>query len=570
MASSKSGYPGRTLSVLVVAVIGLLAWTWWPGYSHAPKLGLDLRGGTQEILTPSLAHGQGGTISQDALNQTVGIIQQRVNGLGVSEATVSLQGNGNNAAIVVSVPGVNQQQIANTLKETALLDFRPVSQEAVSSPTTPTPSASASASSKASTVAKPGASGSSSATPSASASPTASPSASTSATPAPSGSGSAAAGPTAPITSANNDAALQAAYAAIDCSNPANRPGGVPDDPTKWAVTCSQDGGLKYLLEPAFIKGTNVSNAQASLPQSGGASWIVNLTFDGAGSKALATVSTSLVSKPSPQNQFAIVLDGLVVESPYFQQAILGGQAEISGNFTVEQAKSLANVLKYGALPLTLNIGEVTSVSPTIGSDQLTAGLLAGGIGLALVLLYLLLYYRALGLVSIASLLFAALISYGLFVVLGRTIGFTFTLAGVAGAIVAIGITADSFVVYFERIRDEIRDGKSLRAGVDSAWIRARRTILAADFVSILAAVVLYYLSVGSVRGFAFTLGLTTLVDIGVAFLFTRPLVVYVARSKWFSGGSGMTGLSPARLGVASLGAPPRKTRPGSTSTKGA
>jgi preprotein translocase subunit SecD len=208
-----------------------------------------------------------------------------------------------------------------------------------------------------------------------------------------------------------------------------------------------------------------------------------------------------------------------------------------------------------------LNIGEVTTVSPTIGSDQLSAGLLAGAIGLILVVLYLLFYYRALGIVAIASLIIAAIISYGTFVVLGRTIGFTFTLAGVAGAIVAIGITADSFVVYFERIRDEIRDGKSLRAGVDSAWLRARRTILAADFVSILAAVVLYYLSVGSVRGFAFTLGLTTLVDILVAFTFTRPLVVLVARNNWFASGAAMTGLAPTRLGVTTLAAPPRRPR---------
>jgi preprotein translocase subunit SecD len=365
-----------------------------------------------------------------------------------------------------------------------------------------------------------------------------------------------------PIMSDTNDATLQAAFASLDCTNAANRPGGVPDNPTKWAVTCSTDGRLKYLLEPAFIKGTNVTNAQAALPQSGGGgTWIVNLTFDDAGAKALATVSTSLVSKQSPQNQFAIVLDGLVVESPFFQSAILGGQAEISGTFSVDQAKSLANVLKYGALPLTLNIGEVTTVSPTIGSDQLSAGLLAGAIGLILVVLYLLFYYRALGIVAIASLIIAAIISYGTFVVLGRTIGFTFTLAGVAGAIVAIGITADSFVVYFERIRDEIRDGKSLRAGVDSAWLRARRTILAADFVSILAAVVLYYLSVGSVRGFAFTLGLTTLVDILVAFTFTRPLVVLVARNNWFASGAAMTGLAPTRLGVTTLAAPPRRPR---------
>lgn len=540
--------PGRTLVILAVILAGLLAWLFWPGYSHSPKLGLDLRGGTQVILTPSLASGQGGTITQDALNQTVSIIQQRVNGLGVSEATVQLQGNGNNAAIVVSVPGLDQSSIANTLKETALLDFRPVIQEAASAtPPSPTPTTSASKSASPAASRTPAAS----ASPSATASPSSSPTPAASASPT-----SSSVSPKVPVMSSANDATLQAAYANVNCADPANRPGGIPDDPTKWVVTCSTDGLYKYLLEPAFIKGTNVTNAQAVLPQSGAGAWVVNLTFDGEGSKALATVSANLVNKPSPTNQFAIVLDGTVFSSPYFSSAILGGQAEISGNFTIDQAKSMANVLKYGALPLTLNIGEVTSVSPTIGSDQLNAGLIAGAIGLVLVVLYLMFYYRALGLVSIASLLVAAAVSYALFVGLGRTIGFTFTLAGVAGAIVAIGITADSFVVYFERIRDEIRDGKSLRTAVDTAWIRARRTILAADFVSFLAAAFLYYLSIGSVRGFAFTLGLTTLVDIGVAFLFTRPLVVYVARSSWFSSGADFTGLSPSRLGVTSLTAP--------------
>jgi preprotein translocase subunit SecD len=238
------------------------------------------------------------------------------------------------------------------------------------------------------------------------------------------------------------------------------------------------------------------------------------------------------------------------VSAPAVNEAILGGSATISGSFTVEEAKALAQVLKYGALPLTLQVDEVSQISPTLGNDQLRAGVLAGAFGLLLVVIYLMVYYRALGIVAVASLFFAAIALYLTVVVLGNEINFTMTLAGIAGAIVAIGITADSFVIYFERIRDELREGKRLRTAVDAGWERARRTILAADFVSLLAATVLYFLSVGSVRGFAFTLGLTTVIDILVAFYFTRPLMVTFAKNKWMNEGSALTGVSPKRLGA--------------------
>ncbi|MSW42280.1 MAG: protein translocase subunit SecD, partial [Actinobacteria bacterium] len=331
--------------------------------------------------------------------------------------------------------------------------------------------------------------------------------------------------------------------------DPANIKGGVPDDPAKWLVTCSRDGRAKYLLQPAFIRGTNVTDATATLPTSG-TTYVVNLTFDTEGAKKLADVSQQIYQLQPPQNQFAIVLDGLVFSSPYFREPILGGTAQIEGSFTAQEAKDLANVLKYGALPLTLEVAEVTSISPTLGDDQLRAGIIAGLLGLLLVVIYLLIYYRALGIVAVVSLVIAGIITYLAFVVLGRTIGFTLTLASIAGAIVAIGITADSFIVYFERIRDEIREGRTLKVACEAGWVRARRTILAADFVSLLAAVVLYLLSVGGVRGFAFTLGLTTLIDIAVAFLFTRPLVNLVARNSWFARGGKLTGLDAARLGV--------------------
>ena len=564
--------PWRSLLALAVATLALIGWAFWPGTQHTPQLGLDLRGGTQVTLQPRTDNGVIPTDQQ--VQQAVEIIRQRVNGLGVAEAEVTTQGSGSNASIVVSIPGVNNQEIADTLKQTALLDFRAVIAVDAGTPqptptTEPSPSASptATASPRASASTKPSASAtgngaaltgglkaaSGSPSPTASASPSASPKPTT--TPA-------ADALTPPIQSDKNDAALQAKFVALDCSNADTRKGAVPQDPAKWLVTCSTDGQAKYLLEPAFIRGTNIADASAGIPQ-GGTTWVVNLSFDADGAKALADASTKLYTQSSPQNQFAIVLDGLVFSSPYFREPILGGQAQIEGSFDAESARELANVLKYGALPLSLEVATVTSVSPTLGQDQLNAGVIAGLLGLLLVVIYLLAYYRVLGLVAVFSLVVAAIITYMLFVILGRTIGFTLTLAGVAGAIVAIGITADSFVVYFERIRDEIREGKTLRAACDTGWFRARRTILAADFVSFLAAVVLYLISVGGVRGFAFTLGLTTLIDVAVAFLFTRPLVSLFARNRWFAAGSSMTGLSPHRLGVENIpvaGGPKRRT----------
>lgn len=479
----------------MIFVAALAVWTWFPGADHAPRLGLDLRGGTQVTLTPQAVSG---TITDAQLQQAVDIIRQRVNGLGVAEAEVSIQGTGANAAIVVSVPGVSEQGIADVLKQTAALDFRPVNRQDFAGAATDTATAAA----------------------------------------ADSG-----------WQQGDSAEALATAYAGLDCTKPENIQGGFVADPSKWLVTCSRDGSAKYLLEPAFIEGTNVKDATAGIPQNG-ASWLVDLEFDSAGSKKLSDASTQLYVKATPQNQFAIVLDGVVFSSPYFKEPILGGRAQIEGSFSQKTATDLANVLKYGALPVTLNIAEVTTLSPTLGQDQLDAGLLAGLIGLVLVVVYLLLYYRGLGLVAVLSLVAAAFVVFMSFVVLGRQIGVTLTLAGVTGAIVAIGITADSFIIYFERIRDEIREGKSLRAAVDVGWTRARRTILAADFVTGLAAAVLYFLSVGAVRGFAFTLGLTTIIDIAVAFMFTRPLVGFMSQTNWFLSGAKLTGVNPESLGV--------------------
>ena len=519
MARNSASQAWRPLAFLLALILGLGVWAYL-GPIHSPKLGLDLRGGTQVTLTPKISEG---TITDDQLKQAVDIIRQRVNGLGVAEAEVATQGQGANASIQVSVPGVSEQGIADVLKQTAKLAFRPVEQVAAGAPAAaPTPSPSASGS----------------ATPSASASPTPS--------------SSPAEVIYAPFESTANDAQLQSAFANIDCTNPAVRQGGVPDDPTKWIVTCSKDGAAKYLLQPAFIEGTSIDNAAAGVPQ-GGTTWLVTLDFDADGTKKLADASLLLYKLASPKNQFAIVLDGLVSSSPYFSEPILGGQAQITGTFTQQEATDLANILKYGALPLTLEIAEVTSLSPTLGLDQLNAGLLAGALGLLLVVVYLLAYYRVLGVVAVFSLVVAAIITYLAFIVLGGQLGFTLTLAGVAGAIVAVGITADSFVVYFERIRDEIREGRSLRSAVETGWTRARRTILVADFVSIIAAALLYFFAVGGVRGFAFTLGLSTLIDLLVVFCFTKPMMVLIGRSKFFNSGRAITGVSRRSMGLSDL-----------------
>ena len=385
-------------------------------------------------------------------------------------------------------------------------------------------------------------------------------SAATTPTPTPTGSASAPA-PTAPVPTAPSadgiTPALQQQFLALDCGDvekvrsELRTPGA--DDPKKPLVTCSEDGVEKYILAPAEVLGTDVKTASANLQTNnqglatGG--WVVELTFTGSGKKKFADVTRRLFSETGDKNRFAIVLDGLAVSAPTTNGVITNGNAEISGNFSQAEATDLANVLKFGALPLTFDPGEVQEVSATLGGDQLTAGLVAGVIGLLLVVLYSLLYYRGLGLVTVASLLVSSIITYGMVVLLGWQIGFRLSLAGIAGLIVAIGITADSFVVYFERIRDEVRDGKSLRVAVETGWARARRTILAADFVSFLAAMVLYVLSVGSVRGFAFTLGLTTLIDIVVVFMFTKPVVTILARTKFFGQGHRWSGLDPARLG---------------------
>ncbi|NBO46754.1 MAG: protein translocase subunit SecD [Actinobacteria bacterium] len=508
MASVTTAYrAGRVLAYFSLLTVLMGVWTFWPGGSSTPRLGLDLRGGTQVILTPKQVEGQ--KVTDSAMKQAVSIIRQRVNAFGVSEAEVSVQGQGANSTIIVSIPGKTNSDVIDSLKSTAKLDFRPVLDAASGIRATVKP-----------------------------------------------GTGTASPAPTTPavlppVQSATDDAAFRAQYANIDCTAKGALVGGVPVDPTKYVATCDREGAQKFVLAPARVLGTQISKAAPELPTQGVGSWQVALTLNGKGATDFATVTSEITKNAAPKNQLGIVLDGMVFSAPSVNEAILGGRAVISGNFTQKTATDLANVLKYGALPISLDVASSSQLSPSLGNDQLKGGVLAGLIGLIIVALYLLIYYRALGLIALASLGLAGGITYFAVVLLGNQLGLALTLAGVAGLIVAIGVTADSFIVYFERLRDEVREGRSIKSAATSGWNRARRTILAADGVSLLAAVVLYFLSVGGVRGFAFTLGLTTVIDIFVAFFFTRPLVEFAVRSNWFARGSKMTGLNPERLGVA-------------------
>ncbi|MCF8552001.1 MAG: protein translocase subunit SecD [Candidatus Planktophila sp.] len=488
----KDARPGRTLAILALVLIAMTSLVFIQGATSI-RLGLDLRGGTSVTLQPRIAPGDEGKITSESIDQAVSIIRQRVNSLGVAESEVSAQGSGTNRQIVISVPGDTGRRVVELVGQTAELRFRQVLASTSGIPTT----------------------------------------ADAAATPA-----------------FGVSAEINAQFAALDCTKAENLQGTGTDLPTDVIVVCDRAGGTKYILAPAEVLGRQISKASAGLDTQAGSAWYVSLTFNNEGTSAFGALTARVTGLPEPTNQVAIVLDGLVVSSPRITEAIPSGNAQITGSFTQLEAQDLANVLKYGALPLAFDRGEVQQVSPTLGADQLSAGLLAGALGLGLVMLYSLFYYRGLGIVTVGSLTVAGGMIYLLFLLFGEWIGFTLTLAGIAGAIVAIGVTADSFIIYFERIRDEMREGRSLRTAVETGWLRARRTILVADFVSLIAAALLYFFAVGGVRGFAFTLGLTTLVDLVVVFVFTKPLVSLLSRVKFFNSGHPMSGFSSKSLGT--------------------
>ncbi|MYS17563.1 protein translocase subunit SecD [Streptomyces sp. SID4982] len=538
-----------------------------------PRLGIDLAGGTS--ITLKAKADQGSAINKANMDTAVDIMNRRVNGLGVSEAEVQTQGDDH---IIVNIPkGTNSKEAQQQVGTTAKLYFRPVLASEPSGGATPKPSPSTSSGASGSPSPSASPSGDQKATsPSGSPSPSAtatsqgravSDALKADATPSPTGSPSAKssgapASPSAPATGATEDTKkLQAAYAALDCTKPADRAkAGQANKPSEPVVACGEINKVwyKYVLGPAAVDGTEVKNAKAVFDTQGASGWQVQMNFTSSGAKKFADVTSELAKNQAPQNEFGIVLDGDVVSSPFVQQAITGGQAEISGSFKQEEAQSLANMLSYGALPLSFQEETVTTVTAALGGEQLKAGLLAGAIGLVLVVIYLVAYYRGLSLVAMASLLVSAILTYVIMSLLGPAIGFALNLPAVCGAIVAIGITADSFIVYFERIRDEIREGRTLRPAVERAWPRARRTILVSDFVSFLAAAVLFIVTVGKVQGFAFTLGLTTVLDVVVVFFFTKPLMTLLARRKFFADGHKWSGLDPQSLGAKP---PLRRTR---------
>ncbi|MEW2305289.1 protein translocase subunit SecD [Streptomyces sp. NPDC006655] len=572
-SASAQSRPGRSLALILIAIVALTGGMFASG-NTTPRLGIDLAGGTSITLQARNEPGQPNAINKANMNTAVEIMNRRVNGLGVSEAEVQTQGTSN---IIVNIPkGTNSEEARQQVGTTAKLYFRPV---LASEPSTgAAPSASPSASSSGSSSASPSASPSSSAPQKASGSSSASPSSSAtsqgravtdalkagstpSASASASSSAKASASPSASSSASAAASKLQAEYAALDCSKKsAQTTAGKTAKPTDPTVACGKISGVwyKYVLGPAAVDGTEVKKAQAVFDTQGAAGWQVQMTFTGSGGKKFADVTAALAKNQQPQNEFGIVLDGEVVSSPYVSQSITGGQAEISGSFTQTEAQSLANMLSYGALPLSFKEQSVTTVTAALGGEQLHAGLIAGAIGLALVIIYLLAFYRGLSVVAIPSLLVSAILTYVIMALLGPAIHFALNLPAVCGAIVAIGITADSFIVFFERIRDEIREGRTLRPAVERAWPRARRTILVSDFVSFLAAAVLFIVTVGKVQGFAFTLGLTTVLDVVVVFFFTKPLMTILARRKFFANGHKWSGLDPKGLGAKP---PLRRTR---------
>ena len=544
--STQTSHPWRYLTALAVLILVMLG-SVFAGNALSPSQwhksfvvgrGLDLSSGTsitlQAVTTRQPGQKTSPPPSQAAMTKAVQIITNRVEATGLTGATVVPQGTDE---IVVSVPGAGAQKVATLVGETALLRMRQVLLIAPNYSAAATPSSSPSA------------------TPSPSASP--SPSSSTRQVLSTTANGS-----------GNPSAVTPAAARLFDKVNCGDKNwksqlyGANPnawDNPNVQTVGCLN--GEKYLMDKAVVQGKDLTGVQAQDLPTG---WVVTFNIKSPASKAVGALTTTMANQYYPTasssannsvlDLLGIVLDGdLQGQPPQVTQAF-ASSGQINGGtgngFSQATANQLADVLKYGSLPLSFRNLYTSSVSPTLGSDQLAAGLTAALIGLLLVVMYSFIYYRGLGIVSVLSLAIAASLTYLTVVLLSRHAGFTLSLAGIAGLIVAIGITADSFIVYFERLRDEVREGRSLRAAVERGWTRARRTILVSDTVSFLAALLLYILSQGDVRGFAFTLGLTTLIDVVVVFLFTKPMITLLARTRFYGQGHPLSGLDPARLGA--------------------
>ncbi|WP_396668321.1 protein translocase subunit SecD [Microbacterium sp. R86528] len=498
------------LLVTIAVLFGINALGVW-GFeesSWTPELALDLQGGTQIVLEAQTE--DGADPSSEQMQQAVTIIRQRVDASGVGEADVTTQ-SGNQ--IVVQIPGQADDETRARIEASAQLQLRAVLY--TGQPVT-------------SYVGEDGLE-----------------------TPFPTPDPTLEATPTVAPTSGSDlnwiTPALQAEFLAYDCADPSNDPASEPvDEPL---ITCDVDGLYKYILGPVELDGSSIDDATFGLQQTNGL-WSVNLTFDSEGTQTFGEISQRLYGAEAPLNQFAFVLDGTVLSAPSMNGVILDGKPSITGSFTQETAQILADQLKYGALPLSFVVVSSDTISATLGSQQLQIGLIAGLIGLVLVAIYSLIVYRALGAVIIASLVVMGILTYLALAILAWRIGFRLSLAGVAGLIVTIGFTADSFIVYFERIRDELRDGKSITAAVEDGWGRAKRTIYISKSINVLAAVVLYLLADSTVKGFAFTLGLTTAIDVFIFIMFTHPVMQLLARTRFFGGGHPLSGLDPTALGA--------------------
>ena len=591
MASHKRR-PVRALVTLTVAIVAACAALalghFTKGVSPYPDLALDLKGGTQLILTPTVTAGGQREITDDDITQAISIIRNRIDASGVSESEISSMGNSN---IMVSIPGTPSQEQLDLIRASSQMNFRPVLRRGLAQTAAPVQAPNAQSGDASATDAQSGAtiqSGEVTAQ---------------SGEDAQSGQAGAVASQSGQteLRSTAVDAAVAMSFAdkngdgvlsdtpaeqpenasslqweteqvlydflTLDCSASADvkRVEGPADKPY---AACDDSGRIKYILGPVTVPGSDLKSATAGLvrTQTGGSTgaWSVSLQFNNDGAEKFKESSEILYgfhdSDPEAggnggagtpdRNHFAVVLDGTVITAPSMNSIIPTGQAEITGNFTAATSRTLANQLSFGSLPLNFEVESEQQISATIGTDHLTVGLWAAMIGFLLVILSLIWQYRGLAIISAGSLVVASIITYLVITLLSWWMGYRLSLAGVAGLIMAIGVTTDSFIVYFERVRDEVRDGRPLRAAVEEGWDRAKRTILVSDAVNLVAAVVLYLLAVGGVQGFAFTLGVTTVIDIAVIFLFTHPMMELLIRMRFFGEGHKFSGLDPEHLGA--------------------
>ena len=584
MASHKRR-PVRALVTLTVAIVAACAALalghFTKGVSPYPDLALDLKGGTQLILTPTVtAEGQR-EITDEDITQAISIIRNRIDASGVSESEISSLGNSN---IMVSIPGTPSQEQLDLIRASSQMNFRPVLRMGLAQNLVPAAqgqtqigtadqTAQSGEASQSADVAQSGEasqSGEAAQSGNSEVRSTALDEATAMSIADKNGDGVLSDTPASEPANASDMAweteQVQYDFLTLDCSAAADvkRVEGPADKPY---AACDDSGQIKYILGPVAVPGSDLSSATAGLvrTQTGGSTgqWSVSLQFNAAGSEKFKETSTILYGyhNSDPQgstsgqgtpdrNHFAVVLDGTVITAPSMNAIIPNGQAEITGNFTAVSARTLANQLSFGSLPLNFEVESEQQISATIGTDHLTVGLWAALIGFLLVILYLIWQYRGLAIISAGSLIVASIITYLVIALLSWWMGYRLSLAGVAGLIMAIGVTTDSFIVYFERVRDEVRDGRPLRAAVEEGWDRAKRTILVSDAVNLVAAVVLYLLAVGGVQGFAFTLGVTTVIDIAVIFLFTHPMMELLIRTRFFGQGHKLSGLDPEHLGA--------------------